>query len=115
MLNSILTGVMTAIGIFIAAFLAQGFFKEGAKDRSKLPNKWGKLFGWLVVSVIFAFIYTSFLGTHLENCDDDPIYGRCDRTEDRLVSGSEQTKEFTTAFVVMFVPYAYGLLHNKKN
>lgn len=112
MFEALLSGTFTAVGYIILGSFMQYSHDEGVKAGSRVDH-WASLVKAFLFCAFIALIYISFLGTHSENCDDDPLYGRCDRVVDYVPSNNERTKEFTTTLLVFFIPYTYGLWSTK--
>lgn len=116
MMDAIFFGVFKTIGILFGAGVVSIGYKLGEQYRQEtLPNEgWKTLAGALVACLILATIYVSGIGTHAENCDDDPIRGMCETVEDYEPTSDEKIKEFVFALSLLYGPYAAGWMSNKK-
>ena len=63
---------------------------------------------------VVAFIGTVNLGNHIERCDDDPLYGTCDRAEDFSPTNTERIATFMYYLVLLYPPVVVGALQGAR-
>ena len=117
--DALQNGALKALSFLIAGIFIYGAYWFGAKyqgDEKSIfkKNFWGYTSKILIAILVIGFIswiFSSNLGTHTENCDDsDPLYGgSCDRVQDFEPTSKKYQEEFAKLFVLLFIPYVYGL------
>ncbi len=108
-------GIFKAIGFIVGAFFLFNFYKLARDYGEKSKNIFKSIGSALLGIVIVAFIISSGLGTHSENCDDDPLRGSCDTVQDYQPSTKEYQDSFLFWLFVVGSPIIYGLYEGNKN
>ena len=111
-MSAILSGISEAFRLILIFGVMTWSYDLGSKARQTTKSKLKSAMKGLLVCSLAALLYASNLGTHLENCDDDPIRGGCDRVQDYVASSNEKVKGFTTVLLTIFSPYIFSLYNS---
>lgn len=115
MAEGIIAGVGKAASYLFMTGVAYIIWKIAYNQTNKSESSFMKLMitGFFICAII-AFLATINLGTHRENCDDDPIYGRCDRVQDYEPTAKEIASNFSYFIILLYVPIVLGIYKGSK-
>ena len=107
-------GVWKALGSIFSATGIYIFYELAHESGIKTKNLWKSIIKGVIAVAIIGFIASSYLGTHTEDCDDDPIYGRCDRVQDYEPTSKQHRDNFLFWFTYGSIPVVYGLYKGRQ-
>lgn len=109
--NAITEGGFKALTYLFITLFAYCAWHLGDDYAKKTKNVWIMILKGLTTIFVIAFFSNATLGTHTENCDDDPIRGQCDSVQDYQPTTKQYYSNFTYYIVLLGVPYLIGV-HN---
>src|SRR3990167_21292 len=95
----------------IAYLFYAGIFSwilNSARDQAKTSGLKTVLFKGLLWCSVIALFASSSLGSHTENCDDDPYRGSCDRVQDYTPTNTEYVANFLFFFTLFYTQVIIG-------
>lgn len=107
-------GIGKAIGYLVIAGIAYFAYQAGKDNAGKTKNIWLFCIKGLAIIAGIALFANSLLGTHSENCDDDPIYGRCDTVQDYEPSPKDYSENFIYYIIFLGIPFLIGTYNGYK-
>lgn len=108
-------GIIQAIGYFIGAIFLFYIYKTAIGYGEKTKNLPKSIISGLIGATVVAFLISSSLGSHSENCDDDPLRGRCETVQDYQPTTAQYQNSFFFWLLIIGGPITFGLYKGKKN
>jgi len=102
-------GIYKALSYLFGAFVLFTCYGTAKDYGEKSTNLIKSMMSGLLVALVIAFFANISLGSHSENCDPDPIYGRCDSIQDYIPTSKQYTDNFFFWLLIIVTPITMGL------
>ena len=109
------SGVIQGIGYIVGAIFLFYIYKTAISYGEKTKNLTKSIFTGILGVIVVAFLISSGLGSHQENCDDDPLRGRCETVQDYQPTTAQYQNSFFFWLLIIGSPIIFGLYKGKKN
>jgi len=108
-------GIFRAIGYIIGAVFLFYIYKTAISYGEKTKKLTKSILSGLIGAIVVAFLISSSLGSHHENCDDDPLRGSCETVQDYRPTSIQYQNSFFFWLLIIGGPITFGLYQGKKN
>lgn len=109
------SGVIQGIGYIVGAIFLFYIYKTATSYGEKTKNLTKSILSGLIGAIVVAFLISSGLGSHHENCDDDPLRGSCETVQDYQPTTAQYQNSFFFWLLIIGSPITFGLYKGKKN
>lgn len=106
--------IFRALGHLLIAYMIYIAWKLSYEATAKIGFKKVLLKGLLWCAGIAVFA-TITLGTHTENYDDDPFYGRGETVQDYKPTNEQRFANFAYYITILYLPVIVGAIKGRKN
>jgi len=107
-------GIWKALGKIFSAFGLFIFYTAAFDYGRKSKSLWKSIVKGLLTVVAISLIANMYLGSRTENCDDDPVYGSCEKVQDYELTSKQYLDNFLFWFTYGSIPVVYGLYKGKQ-